>query len=39
MALVARRLERSTKTPNVDFVAAADVYSSRHDEARQLALQ
>src|SRR6266850_5726287 len=30
-------LREVLKIPNVDFVAAADVYTRRHDEARQLA--
>jgi predicted dehydrogenase len=30
-------LREVLKLPNVDFVAAADVYTRRHDEARQLA--
>jgi len=29
--------EKILKIPNVDFVAAADVYTRRHEEARQLA--
>ena len=30
-------LREVLKIPNVDFVAAADVYTSRHEEARQIA--